>query len=185
MDETIRFWRDMLGMRLIGGLGKPSYRKYLFQVSNTDMIAFFQWRGAEPIEEKDAGRTQKGPIAFDHICVEVENKEDLWNLKEKLENADLWVSETIDNGIMHSIFTFDPNGISLEICCTAGELNLINTPTMVDETPTSEALKGSEPIPNEPPATYPNEPTKIDQNNRERKLYRGFLKDLIEKKNKW
>ena len=24
-DNTIRFWRDLLGMRLVAGLGKPGY----------------------------------------------------------------------------------------------------------------------------------------------------------------
>lgn len=26
MDMTIRFWRDLLGMRLVAGLGRPGYR---------------------------------------------------------------------------------------------------------------------------------------------------------------
>ena len=33
MDETVRFWRDLLGMRLIAGLGKPGYRQYFFEIS--------------------------------------------------------------------------------------------------------------------------------------------------------
>ncbi len=27
MDMTIRFWRDLLGMRLVTGLGEPGYRQ--------------------------------------------------------------------------------------------------------------------------------------------------------------
>ena len=30
MDMTIRFWRDLLGMRLIVGTGRPGYRHYFF-----------------------------------------------------------------------------------------------------------------------------------------------------------
>src|SRR4030043_488867 len=41
MDATIRFWRDLLGMRLVGGLGEPGYRHYFFEISQTDLIAFF------------------------------------------------------------------------------------------------------------------------------------------------
>ena len=26
MDKTIGFWRDLLGMRLVAGLGRPGYR---------------------------------------------------------------------------------------------------------------------------------------------------------------
>ena len=39
MDKTIRFWRDLLGMRLVAGLGKPGYRHYFFELSEQDMIA--------------------------------------------------------------------------------------------------------------------------------------------------
>jgi len=31
MDTTLRFWRDLLGMRLVAGLGRPGYRHYFFQ----------------------------------------------------------------------------------------------------------------------------------------------------------
>lgn len=41
MDATIGFWRDLLGMRLVAGLGKPGYRHYFFEVSPHGMIAFF------------------------------------------------------------------------------------------------------------------------------------------------
>ena len=30
IDNTICFWRDLLGMRLIVGIGKPGYRIYFF-----------------------------------------------------------------------------------------------------------------------------------------------------------
>ncbi|RPI54551.1 MAG: VOC family protein, partial [Deltaproteobacteria bacterium] len=33
MDSTIRFWRDLLGMRLVAGLGRPGYRQYFFEIS--------------------------------------------------------------------------------------------------------------------------------------------------------
>jgi catechol 2,3-dioxygenase-like lactoylglutathione lyase family enzyme len=33
MDATIRFWRDLLGLRLVAGLGRPGYRHYFFEIS--------------------------------------------------------------------------------------------------------------------------------------------------------
>ncbi len=30
MDKKIHFWRDLLGMRLVAGLGQPGYRHYFF-----------------------------------------------------------------------------------------------------------------------------------------------------------
>ncbi len=62
MDRTIRFWRDLLGMRLVAGLGHPGYRHYFFEISSTDMIAFFEWNGVEPLPEKDHGAPVSGPF---------------------------------------------------------------------------------------------------------------------------
>ncbi|MEZ4484531.1 MAG: VOC family protein [Syntrophotaleaceae bacterium] len=44
MDATIRFWRDLLGMRMIAGLGKPGFRHYFFEIAANDMIAFLNGR---------------------------------------------------------------------------------------------------------------------------------------------
>lgn len=38
MDRTIRFWRDLLGMRLVAGLGKPGYRHYFFEMTDSTFI---------------------------------------------------------------------------------------------------------------------------------------------------
>ena len=43
IDKTIRFWRDLLDMRLVAGIGRQGYRHYFFQISETDLIAFFEW----------------------------------------------------------------------------------------------------------------------------------------------
>ena len=71
MDATIRFWRDLLGMRLVAGLGRPGYRHYFFEIAPHDMIAFFEWPDVEPLPERDHGVPVKGPFAFDHIAFEV------------------------------------------------------------------------------------------------------------------
>ena len=38
MDKTIRFWRDLLGMRLVAGLGRAGYRHYFFQISDLGFL---------------------------------------------------------------------------------------------------------------------------------------------------
>ena len=113
MDATIAFWRDLLGMRLVAGLGRPGYRHYFFEISPHDMIAFFEWPGVEPLPEKDHGVPVRGPFAFDHVAFEVSGQDDLQRLKNRLEAADHWVSEIIDHGFIHSIYTFDPNQIPI------------------------------------------------------------------------
>lgn len=87
MDRTIRFWRDLLGMRLVAGLGKPGYRHYFFQLSDMDLVAFFEWPGVKPMSEKNHGSPVQGPFIFDHVSFGVETEEDLWELKDKLEAA--------------------------------------------------------------------------------------------------
>lgn len=77
MDKTIRFWRDLLGMRLVAGLGRPGYRHYFFQLSDKDLVAFFEWSDVEPIPEKNYGKPVKDPFIFDHVSFGVKSEEDL------------------------------------------------------------------------------------------------------------
>jgi len=145
MDGTIRFWRDLLGMRLVAGLGRPGYRHYFFQISEHDMIAFFEWPDVTEVPEKDHGVPVKGPFVFDHVSFEVESEEDLWTLKDKLEAADIWVSEIIDHGFIHSIYAFDPNNMAIEFSAPVPGVDVRKVPKMKDIEPTSVTLEGSEP----------------------------------------
>ncbi len=148
MDETIRFWRDLLGMRLIAGLGKPGYRHYFFEISKNDMIAFFEWPGIEPIEEKEHGRPVRGPFVFDHVSFGLETEGDLWSLKDQLAAAEIWVSEVIDHGFIHSIYAFDPNGIPIEFSHYVESIDMRKNPVMQDRAPTATAREGAGPHPN-------------------------------------
>lgn len=145
MDATIRFWRDLLGMPLVAGLGRPGYRHYFFSISPTDMVAFFEWPGTEPVPEKDHGMPVKGAVAFDHIAFGVAGENDLWEIKARLEAADIWVSEAVDHGFIHSIYAFDPNGIAIEFSVQARGIDLRKCPRMTDSSPSAEALHGPAP----------------------------------------
>jgi len=173
INTTIRFWRDLLGIRLVVALGKLGYRQYFFEVSETDLIAFFEWPNVEPIEEKDAGRVVNGLFAFDHVALGVENDDALWKLKQKLEANDIWVSELIDNGFIHSIFTFDPNGISLEFACTVENFDIRRNPIMADAAPTEVTKEGSE------PQTGKWKSAKQEIPAGERKLYPGEMRKYV------
>jgi catechol 2,3-dioxygenase-like lactoylglutathione lyase family enzyme len=152
MDKTIRFWRDLLGMRLVAGLGHPGYRHYFFEISENDLIAFFEWSDVEPIEEKDHGRPVKGPFAFDHVSIGVETEDDLWELKDKLVAAEVWVSEVIDHGFIHSIYAHDPNGIPIEFSHNVKGIDVRKTPQMADKAPSAITQEGPEPQPGHWPA---------------------------------
>ena len=155
MDATIAFWRDLLGMRLVAGLGRPGYRHYFFEISPNDMIAFFEWPGVAPLPEKDHGVPVKGPYVFDHLSLQVATQEDLGQLKDRLEAADQWVSEIIDHGFIHSIYAFDPNNIPIEFSWPVENVDLRQTPCMADKMPAILALEGSEPQPGRWPECPP------------------------------
>ena len=145
MDDTIRFWRDLLGMRLVAGLGKEGYRHYFFEISENDLMAFFEWPNVEPVAKKTHGRPVKGPFIFDHISFGVETEEDLWELASRLEAAGFGVSDVIDHGFIHSIYTHDPNGIPIEFSWNVPGIDIRKEPRMADETPSSVTREGPEP----------------------------------------
>jgi catechol 2,3-dioxygenase-like lactoylglutathione lyase family enzyme len=145
MDATLRFWRDLLGMRLVAGLGRPGYRHYFLEISQDDMVAFFEWPDVEKGPEKDHGAPVAGPFVFDHVSFGVASDDDLWELKDKLDAAGIWVSEVVDHGFIHSIYTFDPNNIAIEFSCPVPDVDLRRHPKMADAHPTATALEGAEP----------------------------------------
>jgi catechol 2,3-dioxygenase-like lactoylglutathione lyase family enzyme len=145
IDETIRFWRDLLGMRLIAGMGEPGNRQYFFEISGCCSVAFFEWPKVDPVQEKEHGRVVAGPFAFDHIAFGLESEDELWELKDRLNAADIWVSEVIDNGFIHSIFSFDPNGIPIEFTWNVEGLDIRKDPVMIDPPPSEVAGEGTEP----------------------------------------
>lgn len=147
MDRTVHFWRDLLGMRLVVGLGHPGYRHYFFEITDKDMIAFFEWPKVEPIAEKDHGAPVSGPAAFDHLSFGVESLEELGRLKDLLEANDFWASEFIDHGFIVSLYSFDPNNIPIEFSYAVPEYDVHSHPIMIDSHPTPAAMEGSKPRP--------------------------------------
>ena len=55
-DATVRFWRDLLGMRLVAGIGSRGVRHYFLQIDDRDLSAFFEWPGVTPVEPKAHGK---------------------------------------------------------------------------------------------------------------------------------
>jgi catechol 2,3-dioxygenase-like lactoylglutathione lyase family enzyme len=167
MDTTIRFWRDLLGMRLVGGLGEPGFRHYFFEISKTDMLAFFEWPDVQPVKPKTHGRPVKGPFVFDHISFGVDSSEELWELKDTLAAAGFEPSDVIDHGFIHSIYAYDPNGIPIEFSWTVEGRNIHDEPVMGDIEPTVLAKEG----PEQQPDRWPNVKNPTPKN--QRRIYAG------------
>jgi catechol 2,3-dioxygenase-like lactoylglutathione lyase family enzyme len=57
MDETIKFYRDLLGFKLINTFGDPNnqFKLYMFAINESLSIAFFYWPTVKSISRKHAG----------------------------------------------------------------------------------------------------------------------------------
>lgn len=173
MDKTIRYWRDLLGMRLVGGLGKPGYRHYFFQISDTDLLAFFEWSDVKPVVNKEHGKPVTGPFVFDHISFGVETEDNLWELKDKLSAAGFQVSDVVDHGFIHSIYSHDPNGIPVEFSCTVEGIDIRKEPRMGDTSPSDTTKEGPEPQTVKWPVV--GRPTSV----KERKVFSGAGSEIF------
>jgi catechol 2,3-dioxygenase-like lactoylglutathione lyase family enzyme len=158
MDKTVQFWRDLLGMRLVTTMGQTGFRHYFFELSPTDLVAFFEWQGVEGIPEKPHGMPVRGPFIFDHVSFGVENADDLWALKDKFMAAGLEVSDVIDHGFVHSIYTFDPNGIPIEFSYDVPGFDVRQRPLFGDRTPTAITQEGADPVPGRWPTVQQETP---------------------------
>lgn len=145
LDATVRFYRDLLGFPLVACIGHPDFKHYFFEVSETDQLAFFHWEGVEAPPKKFAGVIEGGQRSFDHVSIGVASKAALFRTKDKLEAAGFEVTGAIDHGVIWSIYTYDPNNISLEFSWRS--LEVLEAPVMGDPTPTPTALEGSAPVP--------------------------------------
>ena len=114
MDGTVRFYRDVLGCRLVATIGTRAFRHYFFEIGKGNTIAFFEWPGVEPgVPEKPAGMPAPGR-QFDHLSFNVDTYEDLIALQQRLRDRHVEVTRIVDHQFIHSIYFDDPNGIALE-----------------------------------------------------------------------
>jgi len=120
----------------------------------------------------------KGPFIFDHVSFGVETGKELWELKDRLEAAGFDVSDVIDHGFIHSIYSFDPNGIPIEFSANVPGRDVRRSPTMVDATPSKVTLKGPGPRLDKWPAVKRPTPES------ERVVYPGAGSELFHGKKK-
>jgi catechol 2,3-dioxygenase-like lactoylglutathione lyase family enzyme len=114
MDKTVRFYRDVLGCKLIATLGTDRFKHYFFSIGHHNTIAFFEYAGIDPgVPEKPAGMPAAGR-QFDHLSFNVDTYEDLLALQKRLREHGVDVTRVVDHKFIHSIYFDDPNGIALE-----------------------------------------------------------------------
>ena len=106
MDKTVRFYKDVLGMKVVGtlagGSGSNRMRHYFFSLGPGSTIAFFEWPWVELLPPKNAGAPASGRN-FDHVSVTVESEDDFAAIRERMAKAGLSVSDTVDHGMVRYI----------------------------------------------------------------------------------
>jgi catechol 2,3-dioxygenase-like lactoylglutathione lyase family enzyme len=150
MEKTIRFYRDLLEMDLVSGIGQPGFRHYFFKCGE-GAVAFFEYSGAQPMKyDKSHGSPTSQPIGFDHVSFTVASCEELFGLRDKLVAANVEVSEAVDHGTIWSIYFFDPvNHLPLEASWNCMEVT--KPPAILDTKPLKVAEEGSGPQPGQWP----------------------------------
>ncbi|MBF0370209.1 MAG: VOC family protein [Magnetococcales bacterium] len=145
LEKTVRFWRDLLGMRLVYTMGDAGNRQYFFEVSETTLISFFEWFDAEGVPYRRHGEPVKGPHVFDHISIGMEDVEAIMALGNRLAAADFPVSNVVNHGCFLSIYSYDPNHIPIEFSCNSPGNKVRSKPIVGDNPPLPVALEGPEP----------------------------------------
>ncbi|MCG7874884.1 MAG: CBS domain-containing protein [Candidatus Thiodiazotropha taylori] len=155
IELTVKFWRDLLGMRLVYAYGSPGYRQYFFLISGNNRISFFEWHDVEPVRPRRHGDPVKGSFIFDHIAIGVADKNALWEIMSRLDAAGFHCSDIIDHGCFLSIYSYDPNGIPIEFSCEVPGHDLFWNPVMKDLAATSGFLTEPNPVPGQWPKPEP------------------------------
>ena len=161
MEATIRFYRDLLEMDLISGIGHDGFRHYFFKCGD-GAVAFFEYEIAQPMAyDKFHGSPTNKPIGFDHVSFTVDSREKLFHLKDKLEAASIDVSDAVDHGTIWSIYFFDPiNNLPLEASWDCVTISTV--PAILDSNPLPAAQEGAAPQPGQwPEVTAPTPPEQM------------------------
>ena len=114
MDQTVRFYHGVLGMRLVATLSAGPLRHYFFEIGPENTIAFFEWSGTETFAKPAGVPSDQFPMQFDHLSFNLPDEKALHDLQHRLDEAGVEVTRVVDHEIVRSIYFSDPNGIALE-----------------------------------------------------------------------
>ncbi|MFB6299155.1 MAG: VOC family protein [Halobacteriales archaeon] len=111
-EDTVEFYRDLLGMRLVlrqPNLDQPDVTHLFFDSGDGRIITFF----VNEDRPSNQGAVQPGIGEVHHLAFSID-PERLDEIKTALENADKRYSE-FDRGAFHSLYTRDHNGLTIEL----------------------------------------------------------------------
>lgn len=160
LDKTIRFWRDLLGMRLVYTSDEGAGRQVFLSVGGGNYIVFFEWLEACSLPYRRHGEPKAGEQVFDHISIQVADEEQLWEIMGRLDAAGMPASDIVDHGFCRSLYSYDPNNIPIEFLCIRNDVDLNARPVFADPDPLPAMKDGAEPVPGhwpEPEEILPEE----------------------------
>jgi catechol 2,3-dioxygenase-like lactoylglutathione lyase family enzyme len=114
MDETVRFYHGVLGMRLVSTLRAGPMRHYFFEIAPGNTVAFFEVPRAEVFAQPAGIPDIRRKAQFDHLSFNLPDEEALQALQTRLKAYGCEVTDVIEHGIVRSIYFHDNNGIALE-----------------------------------------------------------------------
>lgn len=129
MAATRRFYEDVIGMPLTAtwveqnDLPGPdsNYIHCFFELRDGSALAFFQFADDDARPDPEISGN---PFEF-HLALAVKNPEEQARVKERLEQAKALVFE-VDHGYCQSLYTRDPNGMTVEFACDPPDIDAIN-----------------------------------------------------------
>ncbi len=113
IDETIRFYTQVLGMRLIlrqPNLDEPCLTHLFFAAGNGAFIAFFIPNDENSMDLRDGS---EGVGSLQHLAFNLDISMD--EAMETLNKNKIKFKGPVDRGYERSIYFHDPNGIKLEL----------------------------------------------------------------------
>ncbi|GAA0670238.1 VOC family protein [Natronoarchaeum mannanilyticum] len=111
-EDTIEFYRDMLGMPLVlrqPNLDDPNSTHLFFDTGDGRILTFFVQEDRQ--SNPQPHRHRVGSVH--HLSFSID-AEDFVDIKESLEEAGHGFNE-FDRGIFHSLYTRDHNGLTIEL----------------------------------------------------------------------
>jgi catechol 2,3-dioxygenase-like lactoylglutathione lyase family enzyme len=118
-EETVAFYRDILGMPLVlrqPNLDAPDVTHLFFDTGDGRLLSFF----VQEDRDSHQGRQRPGIGAVHHLAFRYE-PDRLDEISEALDEHSHRYSE-IDRGIFRSIYTYDHNGLTIELAADKFEI---------------------------------------------------------------